>query len=92
MSLGELWGYYSRYPYLTRVRDRTVLVEGVESALGVLLWQIEGFALADGYDQTAGRYLGLVLPGADARISASSLTRRSSSRPVLPSPSCPMCP
>ncbi|HBX79994.1 MAG TPA: hypothetical protein DEH05_02530 [Propionibacteriaceae bacterium] len=68
VSVGELWGYYSRYPYLTRVRDRSVLVDAVESTLGILLWQVEGFALADSYDSTNGRYSGLVIPSGDARF------------------------
>ena len=68
MSVGELWGYYSRYPYLTRVGDRSVLVDAVESTLGILLWQVEGFALADSYDGATGRYSGLVVPGGDARF------------------------
>ena len=68
VSVGELWGYYSRYPYLTRVRDRSVLVDAVESTLGILLWQVEGFALADSYDGATGRYSGLVVPGGDARF------------------------
>lgn len=68
LSVGELWGYYCRYPYLTRMRDRSVLVDGVESALVSLVWELEGFALADSYDEAAGRYAGLVLPGGDAHF------------------------
>ena len=68
VTVGELWGYYCCYPYLTRLRDRRVLDEGVESALSGFIWQQEGFALADGYDDTIGRYTGLTIPGADARF------------------------
>lgn len=61
ISVGELWGYYCKYPYLTRMRDRSVLVDGVASALSEIL-EDDGFALADSYDETTGRYAGLVTP------------------------------
>jgi predicted AAA+ superfamily ATPase len=68
ISAGELWGYYCRYPYLTRLRDRSVLVRGLDAALSSLLWQSEAFALAEGFDEESGRYRGLVLPEGDARF------------------------
>lgn len=68
VSVGELWGYYCRYPYLTRLRDRAVLDDGVASALTSFLWEQEAFALADGYDVATGRYSGLMLPGGEARF------------------------
>jgi len=68
VAVGELWGYYCKYPYLTRLRDRSVLVDGVLSTLTSLTWELEGFALADSYDETTGRYAGLVVPGGDAHF------------------------
>lgn len=68
ISVGELWGYYCKYPYLTRLRDRSVLVEGVGAVLSSVTWQLEGFALAGSFDEAAGRYVGLLLPGGDARL------------------------
>jgi len=68
VSVGELWGYYCKYPYLTRMRDRSVLVDGVLSTLTSLMWDLEGFALADSYEEASGRYVGLVLPSGDARF------------------------
>lgn len=68
ISVGDLWGYYCRYPYLTRLRDRSVLVDGIESTLMSMTWEREGFALADSYDEASGRYSGLVLPGGDAHF------------------------
>jgi hypothetical protein len=68
VSVGELWSYYCRYPYLTRLRDRSVLDDGVASVLTSITWEREGFALAAGYDEQTGRYIGLVLPGGDARF------------------------
>lgn len=68
VSVGELWSYYCRYPYLTRLRDRSVLDDGVASALASITWALDGFALAQEYDEATGRYQGLVLPGATARF------------------------
>jgi hypothetical protein len=70
VAVGELWSYYCRYPYLTRLRDRAVLDEGVASVLTSIVWEKEGFALAEGYDEATARYRGLVLPGGDARFGA----------------------
>jgi hypothetical protein len=68
VSVGELWSYYCRYPYLTRLRDRSVLDGGIASVLCSITWEQEGFALADAYDENSGQYRGLVLPGGDARF------------------------
>ena len=67
ISVGELWAYYCRYPYLTRVRDRAVFEDGVRSTLTSFTWELDGFALAQTYD-TSGRYQGLVLPGPSAHF------------------------
>jgi predicted AAA+ superfamily ATPase len=68
ISVGELWAYYCRYPYLTRVRDRAVFEDGVRSTLTSFTWELDGFALAEAYDGTSGRYEGLALPGPDAHF------------------------
>lgn len=60
VSLGDLWRLYSQYPYMPRLRDRGVLDEGITDL--PLLWQTDAFALATGYDEDAGRYVGLWLP------------------------------
>lgn len=61
ISLGTLWEYYSTYPYLARLRDRSVLEDGVLSTLDTIIdWQNQGFALADGWD--GQNYTGLVIP------------------------------
>ncbi|AVT32673.1 AAA family ATPase [Plantactinospora sp. BC1] len=70
IPLGELWGYYTRYPYLPRLRDRQVLDHGVEDVLNLVTWEREGFALATGYDESTGRYTGLVIPGGSASFAA----------------------
>ncbi|WP_250285648.1 Swt1 family HEPN domain-containing protein [Frankia sp. CiP1_Cm_nod2] len=60
VSLGALWGLYSQYPYMPRLRDRTVLNEGIIDL--PMIWQTDAFALAAGYDDSAGRYDGLWTP------------------------------
>ena len=60
VSLGALWGLYSQYPYMPRLRDRKVLNEGIVDL--PMIWQTDAFALATGYDETADRYLGLWIP------------------------------
>lgn len=57
ITVGQLWGYYTQYPYLKRLRDRDVLVKGLLSHADVL---DAGFALAEAKD--AEKYLGLVMP------------------------------
>lgn len=60
VSLGSLWGLYSQYPYMPRLRDRRVLDEGIVDL--PMIWQTDAFALATGYDQAAERYVGLWTP------------------------------
>lgn len=60
VALGTLWGLYSQYPYMPRLRDRRVLDEGVLDM--PMIWQADAFALATGYDDASGRYIGLWTP------------------------------
>ena len=60
ISFGQLFAYYSTYPYLARLRDRSVLEDGVLSVYDELIWQQTGFAFADSWD--GEQYIGLVLP------------------------------
>src|SRR5262249_45365420 len=62
IQVGDLWHYYCQYPYLHRLRDRTVLDDGIRAVDGLLTWDAEAFALASGYDDQSGRYVGLVIP------------------------------
>ncbi len=65
VRVGELWGYYCCYPYLPRLRDRSVLDDGIARVFAELTWDIEGFAVATGYDEQVGRYVGLTIPHQD---------------------------
>lgn len=60
ISLGALWGLYSQYPYMPRLRDRAVLDAGILDL--PMIWQTDAFALASGYDEAAERYIGLWTP------------------------------
>ena len=60
VSFGTLWTLYSHYPYLPRLRDRSVLAAGVHQM--PLLWQQDAFALASAYDEAGQRYVGLWTP------------------------------
>lgn len=70
VSLGALWGLYSQYPYMPRLRDRTVLNEGIVDM--PMIWQTDAFALATGYDESVGRYIGLWTPEDKAAVPAAT--------------------
>ncbi len=60
VSVGALWGLYSQYPYMPRLRDQRVLAEGLVQM--PMLWVTDAFGLALGFDEAAGRYVGLWTP------------------------------
>jgi len=66
VTVGELWDLYTTYPYLPRLRDRSVLEEAVRQALNSITWELEGFALATGRDEETGRFTGLAIPHHDS--------------------------
>jgi hypothetical protein len=59
VSVRQLVDDFARYHYLPRLAGPDVLVGAVRDGLGLLLWQQEGFAYADSYDEAASRYRGL---------------------------------
>jgi hypothetical protein len=66
VSVGDLWQVYATHPYMPRLRDQAVLTSGLVDQ--PLLWQQDGFALAQSHDEAAGRYVGLVLPREESTI------------------------
>ena len=60
VTLGALWSLYCQYPYMPRLRDRKVLQDGVLDL--PMIWQTDAFALATGFDEATGRYIGLWIP------------------------------
>ncbi len=59
VSIRQLVDDFARYHYLPRLEGPDVLVEAVRDGLGIVLWEQEGFAYADSYDEPADRYVGL---------------------------------
>lgn len=59
VSIRQLVEDYARYPYLPRLRDSGVLAAAVRDGVGLMTWEVDTFAYADGYDEAAGRYQGL---------------------------------
>ncbi|MCR5976556.1 DUF499 domain-containing protein [Gordonia jinghuaiqii] len=68
LNFTELWAYYCRYPYLHRLRDKSVLVRALEESLLDAAFIDTGFALATGFDSTTGDFLGLAVPLADTEF------------------------
>ena len=62
ITVGELWSYFTRYPYMPRLRDRRVLERAVASVMDDIGWESVGFALAADYDAERGDFLDLRLP------------------------------
>ena len=44
---------------LDKALDSSVLVKTIQDGIGILSWSIDSFAYAEGFDEEAGRYLGL---------------------------------
>lgn len=61
VSVNKVWDTFARYPYLPCLRDITVLLGTVSQGPASTTWQQDGFATAEGWDETAGRYLGLTV-------------------------------
>jgi hypothetical protein len=64
ISVGELWGLYTKYTFMPRLRDRSVLVNGIRQVLDLENWMTSGFALATSVDD--GLFEGLAIPGTKA--------------------------
>lgn len=62
ITVGELWEFHARYPYLARLREKQVLLDAIQSAMGDAGWEGIGFALAESYDDVTGDFVGLRLP------------------------------
>lgn len=64
ISVGELWGYFTRYVYLPRLVKRETLDSAIERSLNSVLVDGEKFAIASAKDTEASRYRGLIVPPA----------------------------
>lgn len=59
IPLCELAEDFARYPYLTRLKDETVLARSVRDGIAQTSWDIDTFAYADAYDESTDTYRGL---------------------------------
>ena len=67
LHLKDLWEYLNRYTYLPRLKSRDVLANCVKTSVGELV--AGPFAYAEGWDEKAGRFLGLLTNNAgEARV------------------------
>jgi hypothetical protein len=71
VSVGSLWRLYAEYPYMPRLRNREVLNAGLTGPQ--LLWETEGFALANSVEPD-GSYRGLVVPADNMAMSVTDAT------------------
>jgi predicted AAA+ superfamily ATPase len=61
VGVAQLWEDFTRYLYLPRLKTGDVLLAAVEDGPQQLNVGEDGFGYADAYDETSGRYRGLVL-------------------------------
>jgi predicted AAA+ superfamily ATPase len=59
VAIRQLVEDFGRYLYLPRLQTSAVLLDAIGAGLGLLTWQQDAFAYAEGYDDTADRYRGL---------------------------------
>ncbi len=62
ITLLQLWEYYARYLYLTRLKDRSVLEDAIRVVTAELDWRACGFALANGFNTKTNEFTGLIRP------------------------------
>lgn len=71
VAVRQLIEDFARYLYLPRLAGPDVLLKAVAGGLGLMTWQLDSFASAEGYDEAAGRYSAL-RASALAELSATS--------------------
>jgi len=67
-TVGEVWGYFTRFAYLPKLSSRAVFDEAALGLATQTLLQEEEFALAESFDAAEGRYKKLVLPMSGTQI------------------------
>lgn len=76
ITVGELWGYFTRYIYMPRLVRHEVLDSAIEQSLSAVLVENERFAIASGKDGETGRYRSLMVTpssGASVQVTDSTL-------------------
>ena len=74
VAVRQLVEDFATYPYLPRLAGPSVLAGAVEAGLASLTWETDAFALADGYDEAAKRYLGLAAGGRTTSVLPESVS------------------
>jgi predicted AAA+ superfamily ATPase len=59
VAIGQLLSDFAQYVYLPRLKDPAVLLQAIESGVGLLTWMQDSYAYAESCDEAAGRYRGL---------------------------------
>ena len=59
ISVGDLWSAYTKFPYMPRLANYSVLATAIGNGTASTSWDTETFAYADVYDQTAGIWKGI---------------------------------
>ena len=59
VGIRQLVEDFGRYLYLPRLQMSAVLLDAIRAGIALLTWQQDGFAYAESYDESAGRYRGL---------------------------------
>src|SRR4030095_5859853 len=59
VAIKQLVDDFGRYLYLPRLKDSSVLLSAIRDGFGLLTWEQDSFAYAEGYDEVAKRYRGL---------------------------------
>ena len=74
VEVRQLVDDFAKYAYLPRLGGPDVLLKAIEAGATSTAWRIDGFALAEAYDEAAGRYRGLrELGGIDISLESSVL-------------------
>jgi hypothetical protein len=75
VAANALWEAFAKFIYLPRLADVDVLVGAVADGANSTTWETEGFAVADTYDETSGRYGGLTVSGVHATTPTTLVVR-----------------
>jgi hypothetical protein len=59
VDVRQLADHFARYLYLPRLAGPDVLLQAIREGVGLLTWETETFAYAEGYDEEKDRYRGL---------------------------------
>ena len=76
VNVNEVWDAFARYVYLPRLRAIGALALTVANGPNSITWEDHGFAVAEAFDEKAGRYVGLVAGGFAEHVTGTTLVVR----------------